>query len=111
MATIRRNPQGPLRNAPLIQFDSVLFWDKTRPPAVAKQDDDSNYTVKSFDRHDFVAFRELGSSQFGWVIMERQDQNQDEKGNGPMRLWPNDWVPGRRIAIPSRDGLTARGIV
>lgn len=106
MPTIRRNPQGPLRNATLVQFNEVLFWDKTAPPTIAPADDDSQYTVKSFDRHDFIGFRELGSSQFGWIIMERQDQAGDQ-----MRLWPNDWVPGRRIAIPSRDSLSARGIV
>jgi len=111
MATLRRNPLGPLRYSNLIQFNEVLFWGKTAPPTIAPQDDDVTVTVKTSDRHDFVAFKELGSSQLGWVIMERQDQNQNEKGGQQMRLWPNDWVPGRRIAVPTNDSLSRRGIV
>lgn len=106
MATIRRNPQGPLRYAPLIQFGDTIFWGRTEPPTIAAEDDDVTYTVKSHDRHDFTAFTALGSSQLGWVIMERQDQ----AGN-QMRLWPNDWVPGRQIAIPTADSVSRRGII
>lgn len=106
MANVRRNPQGPLRYATLIQFKDVFFWDRTDPPPIAKNDGDSRYTVKINDRQDFVASRELQNSQLGWTIMERQDQAGEQ-----MRLWPNDWYPGRHISIPSRDSLSARGIV
>jgi hypothetical protein len=103
---VRRNPLGPLRFAKLIKIDECLFWDKTRPPLVEPRDDDSFYLVRIQDRQDFVAFTELNNSQLGWAIMERQDQNGDQ-----MRLWPNDFYPGRKIQIPSRTGLEQRRIV
>ena len=103
---VRRNPIGPLRFAKLIRLGECLFWDKTRPPPIEPRDDDSFYLVKRQDRHDFTAFLEVGSSQLGWAIMERQDQRGDQ-----MRLWPNDFYPGRKIQIPSRDGLAERKVV
>jgi len=105
MPEVRRNPLGGLRFAKLVQYEEVLFWDRSQPPAVAPQDTDSIYVVKMTDRSDLVAARELGSSQLGWAIMERQDQTGEQ-----MRLWPNDWYPGRKVYIPSRDSLSNRGI-
>ena len=103
---VRRNPEGPLRFAKLTKINECLFWDRSAPPLIEPRDDDSFYLVKRQERHDFTAFLELGSSQLGWVIMERQDQNGEE-----MRLWPNDFYPGRKIQIPSRDSLSQRRIV
>jgi hypothetical protein len=105
-SSVRRNPSGPLRYSTLVKINECLFWNKTKPPLIEPSDDDSFYLVKRQERQDFTAFTELGSSQLGWVIMERQDQNGDQ-----MRLWPNDFYPGRRIQIPSRDSLSRRRIV
>jgi hypothetical protein len=106
VATIQRNPQGPLRYSQLIQYDEVLFWGITTPPPILPENDDANSTVHSYDRSDAVAYAQLGTSEAAWIIMERQDQ-----AGSQMRLWPNDWYPGRRIAIPSRDSLSARGLL
>lgn len=97
----RRNVQGPLIHANLMKIDDVFFLDKTRPPAVNPRNDDMDYICTDRDRHDLVAFQKLQSSQLGWTIMERNDT----------RLWPNDWVPGFSIKIPTRDGLNVRGII
>ena len=100
----RRHPQGPLRSATLILFDDVLFWDKTRPLPVKASDDDEDYLIKSFDRYDFLSSRFLGTSRAGHNIMLRNETDAE-----PMRLWPNHFVPGRRIQIPTRDGLRDSG--
>jgi hypothetical protein len=108
----KRNQEGPLRHARLVQVgstDGVVFWDITRPPDVEAQDVDSDYTIEMGDRHDLLAFRKLGSSQLGWVIMERNDDLIPEEFD--MRLWPNDFVPGITIKIPTRQSLDRRGIV
>jgi hypothetical protein len=97
----RSNAQGPLIHADLMKIDDVFFFDKTRPPPVAARNDDMDYICTDRDRHDLVAYRKLQSSQLGWTIMERND----------MRLWPNDWVPGFSIKIPTRDSLGQRGVV
>jgi len=99
--TVRRNTEGPLIHADLIIEEEVYFWDKTRPPTVATRSDDMDYICVDRDRHDSVAYRQIQSSQLGWAIMERNS----------MRLWPNDWVPGFSIKIPTRDSLAQRGIV
>jgi hypothetical protein len=104
--SVRRNPLGPLRFSQLLRINECLFWGKTRPPLVEPRDDDSFLLIRSGDRQDLLAFGELGSSQLGWAIMERQDQQGDQ-----MRLWPNDFYPGRKIQVPSRDGLEQRRIV
>ena len=108
---VRRNPSGPLRHARFVQVgatDAVVFWDITRPPPVDAQDVDATYTVEMGDRHDLLAFRLLGSSQLGWVVMERNSDIVPEEID--MRLWPNDFVPGYPIKIPTRRSLTRRGI-
>jgi len=105
-APVRRNPLGPLRFSKLVKINEALWWDKTRPPDIGPLDTDTEYRIRIRDRSDFVAFNELGASALDWAIMERQDQNGDQ-----MRLWPNDWYPGRLIQIPTRDSLEARRVV
>ena len=97
---VKRNPLGPLSHADLIQIDEVIFWDKSQPPAINSLDTDMTYLVQMADRPDYLAFRELDSSNLGWVIMELNQ----------MRLWPDDFVPGLQIKLPSRDSLRRRGI-
>lgn len=98
---VNKNTQGPLRHAQLMKIDDVFFYDKTRPPPVAARSDDMDYICTDRDRHDLVAFRKLQSSQVGWAIMERNQ----------MRLWPNDWVPGFSIKIPTRASLESRRVI
>ena len=95
------NPLGPLRHADRYKIEDVFFFDKTRPPLVEPRFDDVDYVVTDRDRYDLVAFKKLQSSQLGWAIMERND----------MRLWPNDWVPGFAIKLPSRASLDARRVI
>lgn len=109
---VRRNPQGPLRHAELVQFginDGVVFWDRTLPPPVEALDTDEDYIIEIGDRHDLLAFRKVGSSHLCWAIMERNRDIEPEEID--MRLWPNDFVPGRTIKIPTRDSLTRRGVI
>lgn len=103
---VRRNPQGPLRFARLIRFDEVLFWNKTEPPAVDHRDDDREYLIKDGDRHDFLAHREIGDTAAGHLLMLRNETEEQ-----PMRLWPNDFVMGREISIPTRRSLAERGLL
>ena len=108
---VRRNSQSPLRNATLVQFgvsDGVVFWDRTFPPPIEPLDTDEDYIVQMRDRHDLLSFRKLGSSQLGWAIMERNNDIVPEEVD--MRLWPNDFVPGLKIKIPTRVSLRDRGI-
>lgn len=97
----RRNTQGPLLHADLMKIDNVFFLDKTRPPPITARVDDGDYICTDRDRHDLVAFRKVQSSQLGWAIMERNN----------IRLWPNDWVPGVSIKIPTRASLESRGVI
>jgi len=108
MATTRRNPQGPLKHAQLVQVNDVVFWDRTLPPNVAALDTDEPYIVQMGDRHDLLAKRKVTDQQWGWIIMERNRSEED--GEVDMRLWPNDFVPGATIMLPSRSSITARGI-
>jgi hypothetical protein len=96
-----RNPFGPLSSARLIRINETVFWSKTVPPDIEEVDDDYPYTLKTGDRKDLLAFEELGVSNLDWAIMHRND----------MRLWPNDFIPGKKIMIPTRDSLHRRGIV
>lgn len=98
---VQRNPSGPLITATLIQVEEVLFWGRTRPPDIEPRDDDEEYTVRDFDRVDLIAHNRLGDVQLGWVILQRNN----------LRITPNDLVPGRKIFIPTREGLRERGIV
>ena len=98
---VRRAPLDALSKADLVQIDDATFWDKTRPPDIAERDTDTVLTITATTRSDLLAFREAQSSNLGWTIMHRND----------MRLWPNDMVPGTDIAVPSRESLSARGIV
>ena len=98
---IRRNPKGPLRFAELVKYEEALWWDKTRPPAVEEHEDDHEYVVHYLDRPDSLAHEELGDDAAGHLIMLRND----------MRLWPNDFVPGLRIQIPTRLSLSERGLL
>jgi hypothetical protein len=109
---VRRNPQGPLRHAELVQLgltDGVVFWDRTLPPAVEPLDTDENYIVQIADRHDLLASRKVGSSNLGWALMERNTDIVPEEVD--VRLWPNDFVPGLSFKIPTRDSLSRRGII
>lgn len=108
---VRRNKLGPLRHADLFQIgdpEGVVFWDRTLPPDIKPLTTDESYTIQSRDRHDLLAHRRLGSSQLGWAIMERNKDIDPEEID--MRLWPNDFVPGRTIKLPSRRSLDDRGI-
>lgn len=98
---VERHPFSPLINSELFQIGDTVFWDKTRPPEIAARDDDVEYIIKINERIDNLAYEKLGSPQLGWVIMLR---------NG-MSLWPNDFVPGLKIFIPTRDSLAQRGII
>ena len=98
---VKRNPTGPLITTTLRRINEVIFWAPTRPPEIEARDDDLVYTIRSFDRIDNIAARELNDSQLGWVILLRNN----------LRLTPNDLVPGRRIFIPTRESLRDRGIV
>lgn len=108
---VRRNPQGPLRFARLISYreneETVLFWNKTEAPrTIEARDDDREYLIRDGDRQDFLAHREIGDSAAGHLIMLR-----NETEDRPMRLWPNDFVMGREISIPTRRGLAERGLL
>jgi len=105
---VRRNPHGPLRHSPLVQIGEVVFWDRTLPPRVDAVDTDEEYIVEMSDRSDLLATRKVRSSQWGWVIMERNRSKED--GEVDMRLWPNDFVPGVTIKLPSQDSVIQRGI-
>ena len=98
---VSRDETGPLINAELFQFDDVLFWDRTRPPEIEAQDTDKTYIVKTGERIDLLAHRELGDMNLWWVIMVRNN----------LRLIPNDFVPGMKINIPTVDSLHQRGVI
>ncbi len=106
----RRNPNGPLRFAKLVVYrdgDGVArFFGKTEPPAVDSRDDDEDHIVRIGERSDLTSARELGTSQAAHLIMLRNETEEE-----PMRLWPNDWYPGRRLQIPTTDGLRDRGLL
>jgi hypothetical protein len=104
----RRNPQGPLIHSVLTQVIEVVFWDRTLPPKVDPVDTDEPYIVQMGDRHDLLAARKIRSSQWGWIVMERNRSEEDQEID--MRLWPNDFVPGATIMLPSRDSIVGRGI-
>ena len=97
---VNRSPLGPLGQADLRQFEDVRFWGPTQPPDIGPEDTDRAHTIRMADRLDNLAFRFLGDSNAGWIIMHR---------NG-LRLAPNDLVPGRKIFIPTRASLSRRGI-
>jgi hypothetical protein len=107
-----RNPQGPLRHARLVQIgddtDGVIFFDRTLPPEVGAESADPTYLVEMGDRPDLLAYRRLDSSQLGWIIMERNADLEPEEID--MRLWPNDFVPGREIKLPIAEGLERFGV-
>jgi hypothetical protein len=93
-------PSGPLEYAALVVADGVTWFEKTMPPKVEDQHTDVPYTIKIGNRQDLLSFRQLGKSALHWVIMERND----------MRLWPNDFVPGLEIRIPTFESIRSRGI-
>jgi hypothetical protein len=95
------NPNGPLKYSKLYSINEASFWDKTRPPAIDAQDTDQPYRIKSEDRLDLLAAQAYGRSEYGWIILIR---------NG-MRLYPNDFVPGKLIYLPTLASLRTRGIV
>lgn len=101
-----RNTEGPLINSDLLQIGSpegVKFFNTTRPPKVEPLDTDEDYIVQENDRYDLLAYRRLGADREWWVIFERNTETD-------MRLWPNDFVPGTTIKIPTRDSIRQRGI-
>ena len=109
---VRHNSLGPLAHAVLVQIgdtDAVVFWDRTEPPVVDATDRDEDYLIEMADRHDLLADRKVGASAAGWIINERNNDVSPEEID--LRLWPNDYVPGRKIKIPPRDSLSSRGIV
>lgn len=101
MAAIKRNPVGPLRFSNQRRVDGVTFFERTRPGDIDPHQDDHDYLIKIGDRYDSLAFAELEDDAVGHLIMLRND----------MRLWPNDFVPGRRIQIPTRESLEERGFI
>lgn len=105
---VRRNPQGPLLHAQLVQVNEVVFWDRTLPPRVDAVDTDERYIVEMGDRHDLLAMRKITSSQWGWIIMERNRSEED--GQLDMRLWPNDFVPGLTAMLPAAKTISERGL-
>lgn len=99
---IEFNKTGPLRYAALKQINEAVFWDKTRPPAIDPAPDDQAYTIRKIDRIDLLSSRNYaGNPALGWVILERNN----------MRLYPNDFVPGKVIYIPTIASLQSRKIV
>lgn len=104
---ITKHRFSPLIHAGLLNVtdddvnDDVTFWDKTRPPEIEARDDDTRYVVRSHERLDTLANRELGSPRLGWVILAR---------NG-LGLVPNGLVPGKIIFIPTTDSLKSRGVI
>jgi len=108
---VRRNKAGPLRFSKLVIFTgddggSVQFFSKTVIPAIKPRDDDEDHIVHIHERSDLTSSRELGTSQAAHLIMLR-----NETDDSPMRLWPNDWYPGRRLQIPTSEGLRSRGLL
>lgn len=102
----RRNPVGPLRFSLLREIEECRWWDKTRPPVVAPRDDDHDYLIQIDDPLDALALEELDDDALGHIIMLRNDSD-----DYTCRLWPNDFVPGRTIQIPTRSSLERRGII
>lgn len=102
----RRNPSGPLRSSNLVQYIDVLFWSKTDPPEVKSRDDDEEYIVKQYDFSDGLSSRFFGTSRAAHAIMLRNESDEDQ-----MRLWPNDFYPGRRLQIPTEVSLRARDVL
>jgi len=100
-APIKRNPVGPLRSAQMTRVDGVLFFDRSRPGNITPHEDDHDYLIKIGDRYDSLAQEELQEDAIGHLIMLRND----------MRLWPNDFVPGKRIQIPTRESLEEKGFI
>ena len=105
---VRRNPQGPLQHAILVQIADTVFWDRTMPPRVEALSTDEDYTIEMADRADLLAVRKIKTSEWGWIIMERNRNEED--GKLDMRLWPNDFVPGHGAKLPSQDSISQRGI-
>lgn len=105
---VRRNPRGPLQHAVLVQIADAVFWERTLPPRVAPLTTDEEYTVEMGDRTDLLAGRRVTEQQWWWIIMERNRNTEDNKLD--MRLWPNDFVPGASIKLPSADSINRRGI-
>lgn len=108
---VRRNPSGPLRFSNLVNFVAdngavVQFFAKTTPPDVEPQEDDQDHIIRLRERSDAVSSRELGTSKAAHLIMLRNETDAE-----PMRLWPNDWYPGRRVQIPTRDSLRDRNLL
>lgn len=98
---LRKEKRGPLVHARLVGYDTVVWFDRTRPPVIDVHEDDSGYTIQEPDRLDSIAYRFYGDEQLGWVIARRNDLN---------RI-PDDLVPGKRIYIPTLTSLTERGVV
>lgn len=105
---VNRNPQGPLQHGELVQIDDTVFWDRTLPPRVDPVDTDVDYIVEMSDRSDKLASDKIKTSQWGWIIMERNRSEED--GEIDMRLWPNDFVPGATIKLPNQASISDRGI-
>lgn len=98
---VRKDPLGPLTQATLRRVDDTTFWGPTQPPEIKPMDTDRAHTVRIADRIDNLAFAFLGDAALGWIILLRND----------LRLTPNDLVPGRKIFIPTRQTLAARGVI
>lgn len=105
---VARNPQGPLQHAQLVQIADTVFWDRTFPPKVTPLPTDESYIVEMGDRSDLLAERRITNQQWGFILMERNRSEED--GEIDMRLWPNDFVPGATIKVPSADSIRLRGI-
>lgn len=102
MARFIPNPRGPLLHSVLTGYKGVVtWWDRTRPPIIEPHVDDKEYIVKQNDRLDNIAYRELTSSRYGWVILRR---------NGIL-LPEISLVPGCPIFIPTLQSLREREVI
>jgi hypothetical protein len=102
----KRNTQGPLRTSKIRVINECRYWERTDPPEIEPQEDDWEHIVKMGDVYDRMALEELGNDAMGHLIMHRNDTD-----DYPCRLWPNDFVPGRRIQVPTRVSLERRRII
>ncbi len=89
--TINIKVHSRLRFASLLETGGVTYWDTLELPDLPVQSDDLQYTVRSTDRIDLLAFRFYGDSLLWWVIAEAND----------FEILPTDLFASDVIRIPS----------
>ena len=97
----RINARSELLHSRWLQYEEALFWGLVEPPEFETADDDVLHTVSDADRIDNLAYSYYGDSNMQWVIKWAND----------IRLYPNDFVTGMELRIPSFDRLVTEGIV